>query len=64
MTTADKRPFCQYGFWWWYDPERRDWFVGCSPAIGKPAWWKEKFNAMPPDPEDNYADRAEWKAHR
>lgn len=37
-----KRPFVQYGFWWWFNPELGDWLVGPSPAIGYPPWWKWK----------------------
>lgn len=37
---TNKHPFYEHGFWWWYDSERKDWFVGCSPCIGVPTWWK------------------------
>jgi len=37
MTDLTK-PQYEHGFWWWYDPIRRGWFVGCAPAFGRPAW--------------------------
>jgi hypothetical protein len=33
--------YLQYGFFWWWDKHRNDWFVGCAPAFGKPVWWKD-----------------------
>jgi hypothetical protein len=39
-----QRPFFEYGFWWWYDPERKDWFVDCAPSIGYPKWWKPEWS--------------------
>jgi hypothetical protein len=35
---SSKGPFFENGFWWWYDPKRKGWYVGCSPGIGKPSW--------------------------
>ena len=32
------KPQYEHGFWWWYDPTRRGWFVGCAPAFGRPSW--------------------------
>jgi hypothetical protein len=32
------KPQYEHGFWWWYDATRRGWFVGCSPAFGRPSW--------------------------
>lgn len=36
-----KKPFFEYGFWWWYDHARKDWFVGCAPSVGIPRWAEE-----------------------
>lgn len=33
-------PYLQYGFWWWWDPERKDWFIGPSPSVSTPPWVK------------------------
>ena len=33
-----KKPFYENGFWYWWNPARNDWFAGCSPTVGKPAW--------------------------
>lgn len=33
-----REPFHEHGFWWWYDPTRRGWYVGCNPAISRPSW--------------------------
>lgn len=32
------KPEYRYGFWWWFDPARHGWFVGCAPCFGKPSW--------------------------
>ena len=45
MTREQKyRPYYQYGFWWWYNPTRKDWCVGCAPCIGRPPWAEVKKN--------------------
>ena len=31
-------PFYENGFWWWFDPIRKGWYIGPSPAIQKPSW--------------------------
>jgi hypothetical protein len=37
-----RHPFYEHGFWWWYDPARKDWFIGPSPAISTPAWVRKE----------------------
>lgn len=32
------KPVYEYGFWWWYDPTRKGWFIGCAPYYGPPSW--------------------------
>jgi hypothetical protein len=32
------RPRFEHGFWWWYDKNRKGWFIGCAPAFGTPRW--------------------------
>lgn len=31
-------PKYEHGFWWWYDPVRKGWYVGTAPQIQKPSW--------------------------
>ncbi len=32
------RPFFADGFWWWFDPARKGWYIGPSPSITTPSW--------------------------
>lgn len=27
----------EFGFWWWYDHEIRDWRIGCAPSVQTPS---------------------------
>lgn len=35
-----QRPYFEHGFWWWFNPDKGDWFVGPAPSISYPKWWK------------------------
>lgn len=37
-----KRPYFEFGFWWWWNPTRGDWFVGPSPQLSAPPSWAEE----------------------
>lgn len=32
------KPFDNEGFWWWYHPKLKRWYIGCAPQFGKPSW--------------------------
>ncbi len=34
------KPYFEHGFWHWYDPVRKGWYVGTAPQIQKPSWAK------------------------
>lgn len=39
-----KQPHYEYGFWWWFNHTRGDWFIGCAPYYGIPSWAAEPPN--------------------
>jgi len=42
------KPQYEHGFWWWYDPTRRGWFIGCAPSFGRPSWaFQEQHHDRP-----------------
>jgi hypothetical protein len=57
-------PYFSHGFWWWYDPNRKGWFVGPSPQIGTPSWALRGNTNPEVQPGSPYFDGADaWNAY-